>query len=418
MQVDDVDESELLVRFKDKHEEMAVAELKALCELFGAPNVTVGRPGDRHPFFHVRRLPSHLCPLICERAMLVAGFFDVYGEGKTLETALTGEERPFQVERMIGDALAPGVSLKVAVEIYGASLTHKEKSERIFRLLSFVPKRVHVDLNNPTLKLYIMEQMWSRNNIDNHLHRVFVSREVCVNNNTLPTQFQLRERPFLNTTSMDPLLSFVMANMGLCKPGTVVFDPFVGSGSVLVSCAHFGSYCYGSDYDPRVFRGDTPEQNIAANFAHYNFRHRFLGVIRADFSQKWMSRRPLFDAIVTDPPYGVREGIRKIGRGAKKKKKDVNLAQLIDDGYVHIPMRTTYPYDELLSDLLSFAAETLVPGGRLIFWHAAAKEVPIEDFSVEEDLPHHPDMELLNVGLQVCGTVNRRLILYKKKNTK
>ena len=64
-----------------------------------------------------------------------------------------------------------------------------------------------------------------------------------------------------------------------------MFDPFVGSGSVLVSCAHFGAHVAGADYDPRVFVGDEPENqsvkgkkwcccfsNLVANHSHHSLQ--------------------------------------------------------------------------------------------------------------------------------------------------
>lgn len=39
---------------------------------------------------------------------------------------------------------------------------------------------------------------------------------------------------------MDPQLSILMANQALVKPGHLVMDPFVGSGSLLVAAAKFG----------------------------------------------------------------------------------------------------------------------------------------------------------------------------------
>ncbi|KXJ09584.1 tRNA (guanine(10)-N2)-methyltransferase-like [Exaiptasia diaphana] len=54
---------------------------------------------------------------------------------------------------------------------------------------------------------------------------------------------------------MDPLLSFFMANQGQARPGTLVFDPFVGTGSTLLSCGHFGSRVFGSDIDKNLITG-------------------------------------------------------------------------------------------------------------------------------------------------------------------
>ena len=197
----------------------------------------------------------------------------------------------------------------------------------------------------------------------------------------------------------------------MCRFGSVVFDPFVGSGSVLVSCGAFGALCMGSDYDPRVLRG-TEKLNISTNFKQYEMTEKFVGVFRADFSQNHIQREEIFDAIITDPPYGVREGVKKIGRKEGKKVKE--LPKELGEEYHHVPMRKAYPYDELMDDICRFAAKTLVINGRLVLWHAASKDVPIEDFNPDKELGHHPCLEILNIGLQICGTVNRRMVVYKK----
>jgi hypothetical protein len=115
-------------------------------------------------------------------------------------------------------------------------------------------------------------------------------------------------------------------------------------------------------------------------------------------------------------------------------------------------MRQTYPYEELLQDILNFAADTLVlgglshndgflvltrttSGGRLLFWVAKSRDIPIAEvasvcvsclvccvahytahaqFDADKELPTHPKMERLNVGLQECATLNRWLVLYLK----
>jgi len=40
---------------------------------------------------------------------------------------------------------------------------------------------------------------------------------------------------------MDAEMAFLMANQGLAAPGKLVYDPFVGTGSILVAAAHFGA---------------------------------------------------------------------------------------------------------------------------------------------------------------------------------
>lgn len=56
-------------------------------------------------------------------------------------------------------------------------------------------------------------------------------------------------RAHTGNTSMDAGLSLIMANMGGIGKNDIVFDPFVGTGSLLVACAHHGAYVMGTDID-------------------------------------------------------------------------------------------------------------------------------------------------------------------------
>jgi tRNA G10 N-methylase Trm11 len=73
------------------------------------------------------------------------------------------------------------------------------------------------------------------------------------------------------TTSMDHELSLIMANMACVRRGSMVLDPFVGSGSILVACAHYGGFCVGTDIDVRALRNKQKGNNIFASFEQYGF---------------------------------------------------------------------------------------------------------------------------------------------------
>lgn len=54
---------------------------------------------------------------------------------------------------------------------------------------------------------------------------------------------------------MDSELAFLTANMTLAGEGKVFYDPFIGTGSLPIACAHFGAHVLGSDIDGRMVRG-------------------------------------------------------------------------------------------------------------------------------------------------------------------
>jgi tRNA (guanine10-N2)-methyltransferase len=51
---------------------------------------------------------------------------------------------------------------------------------------------------------------------------------------------------------MDPILAFIMSNMAHVKKHDLIFDPFVGTGSLLVGAAHYGAHVLGADLDYNV----------------------------------------------------------------------------------------------------------------------------------------------------------------------
>eukprot|EP00894_Picocystis_sp_ML_P004471 jgi/Pico_ML_1/54988/g115.t1 len=53
----------------------------------------------------------------------------------------------------------------------------------------------------------------------------------------LITKLALKDRKYLGPTSMDTEMSLIMANQGLVREKSWVYDPFVGTGSVLVAAA-------------------------------------------------------------------------------------------------------------------------------------------------------------------------------------
>ena len=56
---------------------------------------------------------------------------------------------------------------------------------------------------------------------------------------------------------MDALLSLVMANLGCVEQNSLVIDPFVGTGSLLVAAAIMGGYVFGTDIDYLMLHGKT-----------------------------------------------------------------------------------------------------------------------------------------------------------------
>ena len=54
---------------------------------------------------------------------------------------------------------------------------------------------------------------------------------------------------------MDPALSLIMSNMARWCHGNLLLDPFVGTGSLLVSAALHGAIVMGTDIDFKLLHG-------------------------------------------------------------------------------------------------------------------------------------------------------------------
>jgi len=62
---------------------------------------------------------------------------------------------------------------------------------------------------------------------------------------------------------MDPQLSLIMANQAQIRKGDLVYDPFVGTGSLLIAASQFGGYTFGTDIDYLMLHGRTRPTRIS-----------------------------------------------------------------------------------------------------------------------------------------------------------
>ena len=110
---------------------------------------------------------------------------------------------------------------------------------------------------------------------------------------------------------MDPQLSILMANQGLCNPNDLMFDPFCGTGSMLIAGALFGSYVIGMDIDYLTLHAKTKpsralqkvraaDESIRANMEQYNLQNLYLDVFVGDFANYPLKENLKFDSIICD----------------------------------------------------------------------------------------------------------------------
>ena len=163
---------------------------------------------------------------------------------------------------------------------------------------------------------------------------------------------------------MDSDLSLIMCNLARVTPGSFCFDPFVGTGSILLTCAVFGGVTMGTDIDVRVLRGKEDDKqggkgktSINKTFAQFGFPRPEL--IRSDnslYDRHWRTDTggELYDAIVCDPPYGIRAGAKKCG--SRKLTADGAPAAVREVAEekrsTHIAQTKNYAVSDVMADLL------------------------------------------------------------------
>lgn len=131
-----------------------------------------------------------------------------------------------------------------------------------------------------------------------------------------------------------------MANLGKVDKNQNIYDPFVGTGSLLIPPSYFGCNVWGSDIDIRVLKGygvgyskkkkKDGNLDIFTNFVEYGLN--IPNIIRCDINNPSMRNHEIFDTIICDPPYGHRAFTRKIALDEdikikseiKKKRRELN----------------------------------------------------------------------------------------------
>ena len=234
--------------------------------------------------------------------------------------------------------------------------------------------------------------------------------------------YTLKKRSYISTTSMDSELALVTANIAHAAPGKLCYDPFVGTGSFPLACAHFGASVFGSDLDGRSVRGKGG-RSVRGNFEQYGTTSLYLGGFAADLTNTPIRSARILDAIICDPPYGVREGLKVLGSNKPALKDEVLLqtgqpAHLSDS---YLPPKKRYSFVRMLGDILDFGARMLVDRGRLCMWMPVAgatadDESDVEDITAEEyAVPTHPALELVGECTQSFNKWSRRLLTYRRR---
>ncbi|PSR92138.1 hypothetical protein BD289DRAFT_459760 [Coniella lustricola] len=421
---------DLLIRFTQQHESFRLPELQSLAVVEQAPFTVVFYEADK-PFCVIRAQNAEAAIKLIRRSILTQAVYEYWGSGSSLEELHKSvKERSAHLWDKYSNE-----SWKFKVDSFQGSRSSDER-RTIINTFNYMPLHGPIQMKDPDQEYTIFEDyaLESLHLPQKEPARFHFGRFLGKGARELITKYDLKKRPYISTTSMDSELALVTANIALAGPGKLFYDPFVGTGSFPLACSAFGAISWGSDIDGRAVRGSghdsraeakrglvKGEKTLRGNFKHYGLLNRLGDAFTSDLTNTPLRRRPfgsagpggsarLFNGIICDPPYGVREGLRVLGC-----RDPESTPWVVEAGHTRykdpdfIAPKKPYSFLAMLDDILQFSAESLVDGGRLSFWMPTAND---EDQELE--VPTHPCLEVILVCVQPFNKWSRRLITYQK----
>ncbi|EQC28128.1 hypothetical protein SDRG_14088 [Saprolegnia diclina VS20] len=372
-----------VIYFVHRYLDFRLPELDAVLGLAGVDDVRAcyDVPTTDSPFLFITLPSDDVAKRVAARCALIKGIYAyiTHAEGEhDLYESLRAKIAALPAADRADAQLDDDTTWSLQVDCFGQRLPLDEQNKRRHEVTDAIPLLGDIQLKQPSRTYWLLEEKGVGLNAT-HVRRVFFARSLAIIRlvgRDFVDKHKIKKRKFIGPTTMDHELSLVMANLAKVGPGTIVCDPFVGTASVLVACAQFGAMCIGGDIEMQgLFRNDNA--TIASNFEQYDLPCP--DFVQWDLSQRVLCPKPFWDAIVCDPPYGLRAGARKCSANASKKPFEL------------------YAPSSVLTDLLQWAAARLVRNGRLVYV-LACKTDP--NGAYNDQLPTHPCLAPLHVCVQ------------------
>jgi tRNA (guanine10-N2)-methyltransferase len=252
---------------------------------------------------------------VIARSILAKGIYELWGTGTDYDS-LHADVKARSSHLWAG---CMSLSFKFDVECYNGKRSSTSQRS-IIESFAYLGLDGPIRMRDPDITFGVLEQYQCKGT--SAPKRIFFGKLVAVGSRHLVEKYDLKKRDYIGTTSMDAELALVTANMALAAPGKIAYDPFVGTGSFVVSCAHFGALVMGSDIDGRQIRGKGGKRSVLGNFKQYGLTGNYLDGFVSDLTNTPVRRGRFLDVIVCDPPYGVREGLKVLGSRDPEKGRE------------------------------------------------------------------------------------------------
>jgi tRNA (guanine10-N2)-dimethyltransferase len=244
---------------------------------------------------------------------------------------------------------------------------------RIHRIKEYSPKKDTMRLENSLGKVVLQQTRGTKVKLKNPhktLIGILTSGKLVFGLKLAEAQIKTfserrpRKKPFFHPSAMPSKLARSMVNLSYAKDGSLLLDPFCGTGSSLIEGALVGCRVHGVDAQRRMIIGSRK------NLKHFGLTAE--GLIMADARNLPFTT---VDCVVTDPPYGRSASTLRsttkalvqavlssvyvlLGRGQRiciASPKTLSISRLgVQMGYRHVESHFAYVHRTLTREIAVF----------------------------------------------------------------
>lgn len=173
-----------------------------------------------------------------------------------------------------------------SVAIYYKNRSKQNKSQQILSLLATIyAKNRVVDLQSADIKIRAIITD----------DTIYVAKVLYQINRSAFEQRKVQYRPFFSPITLHPKLACSLVNLSRVSKDETLFDPFCGTGGILLEAGLLGIHCIGSDIEDKMIQG------CKATLDFYHVKNYYL--FQSDIGDIFSKIDTVVDAVVTDFPY-------------------------------------------------------------------------------------------------------------------
>ena len=354
----------------------------------------------------------HTLANVAQKTMACKGVFSILSHGKDAEQCLSnlGEETIEEMASIIDASWCFRFAQLGKKERYKTEM----RKNIVEQFGDSIPILHHhpVDLKNPTHEFYYLEDYRREHGVpaldgNTNPHQVWLlyrhpPQPDIPHIRSLESTLSLSRRAFISSTSLEESRSIQLVNMALNGEGKgkSILDPFCGSGSILLTASVFGARCVGADkrkylllphkrvlhIPPSKLRKQRGKEKVSIydNFSELRLPNPTLlhsiNIFQEDALSLYLeaNQNKQYDAIITDPPYGIR---------ASRIESETDIVQR----------------------LLALSYQLLRVGGKLVFLF------PTSERNQYPLLNNNPFLHLVSIGWERFSNDTYRMIVVMKK---